>query len=54
MPNPEIEALTESSSKGQKSAAISACIQREMQAGKSQAEAQGMGIGMVEQKTGGK
>ena len=47
MPQAEIEALSKTSKKGQVSAAISACVQREMQRGKTQAEALGMCHGMA-------
>ena len=53
MPQPEMEALSKDSTKGQKSAAISACVQIEMHNGKTQDEALGMCYGMAREKTGG-
>ena len=50
MPQPEIEALSKASKKGQTSAAISACVQREMHSGKSQDEALGICHGMAREK----
>ncbi len=47
MPQPEIEALSKTSKKGQVSAAISACVQSEMRRGKTQDEALGMCHGMA-------
>ncbi len=54
MPHPEIERLGRDSSKGQISAAVSACIATEIRGGKTQDEAAGMCHGMARQKTGGK
>ena len=53
MPQPEIERLSKDSEKAQISAAVSACIAREVRAGKTQDEAAGMCYGMVRDKTGG-
>lgn len=47
MPHPEIEALSKDSKKGQISAAVSACVQREMANGRTQDEALGMCYGMA-------
>jgi hypothetical protein len=53
MPHPEIEKLEKGSSKGQTSAAISACISREVNAGKDQEQAVAMCHEMARKKTGG-
>jgi len=50
MPHPEIEKLTKDSSKGQVSAAISACVATEVRGGKTQDEALGMCYGMARDK----
>lgn len=53
MPHPEIERLTSGSDKAQKQAAISACIQREVNAGKDQEQAQAMCYDMADRQMGG-
>ena len=53
MPQPEIEALGKGSKKGQRSAAVSACIQREMHKGREQKQAIAMCLEMSRKKTGG-
>jgi len=52
MPQPEIEGLEKGSKKGQVSAAVSACIQREMQGGRTQEQATAMCLSMSREKTG--
>jgi len=54
MPVPEIEALRAESKKGQVSAAISACIAREMDAGTPQDQAVAMCHSLAREKTGGR
>jgi len=53
MPIPEIERLSKAAGKPQVSAAISACIQREVNAGKEQKQAEAMCHEMARGKTGG-
>lgn len=54
MPQPEIEALAKGSKKGQVSAAVSACIQREMHKGTEQQQAIAMCSEMARKQTGGR
>ncbi len=54
MPHPEIERLSRDSSKGQISAAVSACIATEVRAGREQDQAIAMCSEMARGKTGGK
>lgn len=54
MPIPEIEALTSESSDEQISAAISACISTEVDAGRPQEQAEAMCHEMARGKTGGR
>lgn len=53
MPNPEIERLRKDSGKSQTQAAISACIQREVNRGHPQDQAQAMCYDMARKQTGG-
>ena len=53
MPVPEIDKLEKRSSKGQIDAAISACISREVNAGREQEQAVAMCHEMARGKTGG-
>jgi hypothetical protein len=53
MPNPEIEKLNKQSRKGQRSAAISDCIAREVRRGRDQEQAVAMCHEMARRKTGG-
>ena len=53
MPQPEIEKLDKTSSDAQRKAAISACIAREVRAGREQEQAVAMCHQMVRDKTGG-
>ena len=53
MPQPEIEKLRKGAGKGQTSAAISACIQREVNAGREQEQAVAMCHEMARKQTGG-
>lgn len=52
MPHPEIEKLDKNSEKGQKSAARSACIEREINNGRDPKQAQAMCYQMVRDQTG--
>lgn len=54
MPQPEIEGLQKGSKKGQISAAVSACIQREMHKGTEQQQAIAMCSEMARKQTGGR
>ena len=54
MPHPEIEKLDKASGDAQVKAAISACIAREVNAGRDQEQAVAMCYQMVRDKTGGK
>lgn len=51
MPVPEIEALSKTSSEGQVSAAISACIATEIRAGRDPDQAKAMCYSMARDKT---
>lgn len=53
MPQPEVERLSKDSSKGQVSAAISACIEREVNAGREQEQAVAICHEMTRKQTGG-
>ena len=53
MPQPEIEKLDKGSGEAQRKAAISACIAREVRAGRDQDQAVAMCHQMVRDKTGG-
>ena len=52
MPNPEIEKLNKASSKGQRNAAVSDCIAREIRRGRDPKQAQAMCISMANERTG--
>ena len=54
MPHPEIERLSNGSSKGQISAAVSACIAAEVRGGREQDQAVAMCSEMARGKTAGK